>query len=118
MFEQNKKYYNRGNIITKDELFFKICNVVDHENKILVEKVKTINNKQFIKHYKLSTNELDLLIISLKKMNIKIISSISNDNSNLNIHGTMMNGTHPEYNDNNILQLESYRKTITAKNLV
>ena len=118
MCEQNKKYYNRGNIITKDKLIFKIYNVVDHENKILVEKVQTIHNKKFIKHYKLSTNELDLLIVSLNKMNVKIISCMSPNNSNLNNQGTTINIRHPEYNNNNILQLESYRKTIIAKNLV
>ena len=114
MSEQNRKYYSRGNEILKDEIFFKISDVSDHENKFLVEKIETKNKKKFIKQYKLDRSEVDFLILSLKKKNIKIISSKFSNNS-YQINKEIFNNRHPEYMNGNVLHLDSYRKTITAK---
>ena len=113
MSEQNRKYYSRGNEILKDEIFFKISNNSDHENKFLVEKIETKNKKKFIKQYKLTKAEIDFLAVSLKKKNIKILSSSSNNSYQINKE--IINNRHPEYINGNVLHLDSYRKTITAK---
>ena len=114
MSQQNRKYYSRGNEILKDEIFFKISNNSDHENKFLVEKIETKNKKKFIKQYKLSREEINFLTSCLKKKNIKIVSSnISNDSYQINQE--IINNKHPEYINGNVLHLDSYRKTITAK---
>ena len=113
MSEQNRKYYSRGNEILKDEIFFKISNNSDQDNKFLVEKIETKDKKKFIKQYKLNKTELNYLITGLQKKNIKIIYSGLNNSDQ--IGQQFINNKHPEYINGNLLHLDSYRKTITAK---
>ena len=113
MSEQNRKYYSRGNEILKDEIVFKISNNSDQDNKFLVEKIETKDKKKFIKQYKLNKSELNYLITGLQKKNIRIIYSGLNNSDQ--IGQQFINNKHPEYINGNLLHLDSYRKTITAK---
>ena len=113
MSEQNRKYYSRGNEILNDEIFFKISNNSDQDNKFLVDKLETKDKKKFIKQYKLNKSEVNYLINGLQKKNIKIISPGLNNSDQINQQ--IINNKHPEYMNNNLLHLDSYRKTITAK---
>ena len=111
MSEQNRKYYSRNSEITKDEIFFKISNNSDHENKFLVEKIETKNKKKFIKHYKLDKRDVEILVQGLNKKKIKIISS----QYNMNISENNIISNHPEYSNKSLTHLDSYKKTLTAK---
>lgn len=113
MSQQNRKYYSRSNEILKDELFFKIHNESDHENKFLVEKIEIKNKKKFIKQYKLLKRELDYLIQELTKRQIKIIDSNLENRDNIMNENIM--GNHPEYQDNRVCFIDSYKQTIKAK---
>jgi DNA mismatch repair ATPase MutS len=112
MSDQNRKYYPRGNENLKDEVVFKISNNSDHQNKFLVEKIETKNKKKFIKQYKLDRNEVNHLVFELKKKNISIISSEYIKNQNIQNY---IISDHPEYSNNSVTHLDSYKKTITAK---
>ena len=111
MSQQNRKYYPRNNQIIKDEIYFKISNDSDHQNKFLVEKIETRNNKKFIKQYKLDKNDVEILIRGLNDKHIKIVSSNYIDNFVEN--NTISN--HPEYTNKSFTHLDSYKKTLTAK---
>ena len=112
MSDQNRKYYSRNNNNLKDEIVFKISNNSDHQNKFLVEKIETKNKKKFIKQYKLEKTEINYLIFELKKKNIRIISSEYSKNDNLQ---NSIVSNHPEYSENSLNHLDSYKKTFTAK---
>ena len=111
MSQQNRKYYPRNNQIIKNEIYFKISNDSDHNNKFLVEKIETKNKKKFIKQYKLDKNDVEILIRGLNKKHIKIVSSNHIDTFVEN--NTISN--HPEYTNQSFTHLDSYKKTLTAK---
>ena len=112
MSDQNRKYYPRGNENLKDKIVFKISNNSDHQNKFLVEKIETKNKKKFIKQYKLDTKQVNHLVFELRKKNISIISSENIQNQNIQ---KSIISNHPEYSNNSITYLDSYKKTIASK---
>lgn len=91
-----------------------IDNNFDHEGKYQIEIIKSNSSGKFIKNYKLNNNNLNYLINYLNLKNI--IYRYKNDNINQNDNSnTFINSKHPEYANNKIFSLDSYRHTINAK---
>lgn len=112
--QQNRQYYNRGENLDKDEIYFKYYNETNHEGKYIIDKIEIKNKKKFIKQYKLYKQDLNDLIIQLQKRNIKILNLpteniINNEINNKEQYNPKL--SYITYNN----PLDSYKGTIESK---
>lgn len=89
-----------------------IDDISDHEGKYSVEIIKSEGPKKFIKQYKLSNKQLFILNESLS--NNRIDFQIKNKPINTGETDQIIS-KHPEYRNNQLLSLDSYKQTINAK---
>lgn len=90
-----------------------IDNNNDHEGKFQIEIITSKGNSKFIKNYKLSNNQLNFLINYLNERNI--LFKFKNDIYHGDKRNEVVNNKHPEYKNNQLFTLDSYRQTINAK---
>ena len=103
-----------------DKCEVKISNDINHEGKYLVEIVKIYQKKKFIKQYYLNQQQLSTLQYYINEKNIP--HKIINQDNLLDIQNIWkyesegkLSFNHPEFKNNQINSLESYKKTLTAK---
>ncbi len=92
-----------------------IDNILDHEGKCQIEIIKSNSSGKYIKNYKLNYNYLNILINYLNSKRINFRLKNSNNNNQNDEPNKFVNTKHPEYRNNIILSLDSYRQTLNAK---
>ena len=87
----------------------------DHEGKYLVEVIKRLGNKKFIKNYKLNSQQLLILNETISK-NHTLNVRYKSDNCHTLIPTSIENKyRHPEYRNQNLFSQNSFQETLNAK---